>query len=41
MVLCQDDNRAPGVNGGVFAGIGAGLIAAVGAVVLVLKKKKK
>ncbi len=41
LVLCQDDNRAPGVNGGVLAGIGAGLIAAAGAVVLVLKKKKK
>ena len=41
LVLCQDDNRAPGVNGGVLAGVGAGLIAAVGAVALVLKKKKK
>jgi len=41
LVLCQDDNRAPGVNGGVLAGVGAGLIAAAGAVALVLKKKKK
>jgi len=41
LVLCQDDNRAPGVSGGVLAGIGAGLIAAAGAVALVLKKKKK
>ncbi len=42
LVLCQDDNKAAGVNGGaVAAGIGAGLIAAVGAVALVLKKKKK
>ena len=31
MVLCQDNNRAAGANGGaVAAGIGAGLIAAVG-----------
>ncbi len=42
MVLCQDDNAAVGGNGGaVAAGIGAGVIAAIGAVALVLKKKKK
>jgi len=42
LVLCQDDNKAAGVNGGaVAAGIAAGVIAAAGAVALVLKKKKK
>ena len=42
LVLCQDDNKAPGINGGaVAAGIAAGVIAAAGAVALVLKKKKK
>ena len=41
LVLCQDGNSA-GINGGALAaGIGAGIIAAVGAVGLLLRRKKK
>ena len=41
LVLCQDNNRAPGVNGGLLAGVGAAVLAAGAAVAVVLKKKKK
>jgi pullulanase len=41
MVLCQDGNKAAGVNGGVLAGLGAVVLAAGAAVAVVLKKKKK
>lgn len=42
MVLCQDDNKAVGVNkNALAAGIGAGIVAAIGAVALLLKRKKK
>ena len=41
MVLCQDDNKAALNTGAVAAGIGAGIIAAIGSVLIILKKKKK
>lgn len=41
MVLCQDNNLAPGALGGILAGVGAAVLAAGAAVAVILKRKKK